>query len=65
MYLRHHPLGERGGWRKMWQLLEGERHLASLVHLCLTLEALANMGTQRRDAEADVAVNEKIDFVRE
>ena len=65
VHLSHDALGERGRWREMRQLLEGQRHLTSLIHLGLTLEALANVGTQRRDAESDVAVNEKIDFVRE
>jgi hypothetical protein len=61
--LRHHPVGEERRGGEVRNLLERIHDDERLIDLGAALATLSNMGTQRGDAEADVAVHEKIDFV--
>jgi len=49
----------------MRKLLERNGDLTGLVDLGLALRAFAQVRTQRRDAEANLAVDQQIDFVWE
>ena len=65
LHLRHHTIGEDRRWREMRQFLEGDCNFPSVIDLGEALRTLTDMRTQRRDAEANVAVDEQIDFVWE
>ncbi|HEX5072230.1 MAG TPA: hypothetical protein VFW03_03450 [Gemmatimonadaceae bacterium] len=61
--LRHHPVSEQRGWRKMWHALERAYHLPSVGQFGATRCAVLDVRQERSDAESGLAVQELIDFV--
>jgi len=61
--LRHHPVSEQRGWRKMWHALERVDHLPSVRQFGTTLWAVLDVRQERSDAESGFAVQELVDFV--
>jgi hypothetical protein len=61
--LRHHPISEERGRRKMGEPLERAHHLPSLRQLGATLRAVLDVRNKGGDAESGFAVQELVDFV--
>jgi hypothetical protein len=63
LHLLHHPARRRVGTGEVREVVEGGGHGARRLELPLAVGAAPDVRPQRRDAEADLAVEQQVDLV--